>query len=192
MKVRLNLSTKPQQNRRPFIAAAVLIGVIAVLALVVLSRAAYLSWNANRDVRAEISTFDQQIRGTSAQQAELAAYFRSPRARDVLDRANFLNSLIDERSFPWTDIFQSLEQTLPDGVRVVSISPKLVNGRAELKLIVGAVNDQQKVRFLKAMETSKYFSNLEIVTERHSTQTGGQADPLDQIMLDLTVDYQTI
>ncbi|HTU34715.1 MAG TPA: hypothetical protein VMF66_13015 [Candidatus Acidoferrum sp.] len=192
MKVRLNLSTTPQQNRRPFIAAAVLTGVIAIVALVVLSRAAYISWNSNREVRADIATLQEQIRQSSANQTELASYFRSPAARDTLDRANFLNSLIDERSFPWTDIFQSLEQTLPDGVRVVSISPKLVNGRAELKLVVGAVDDQQKVRFLKAMETSKSFSNLQITAERHSLQTAGNADPLDQIMLDLTVDYQTI
>lgn len=192
MKIRLNLSTTPQQNRRPFIAAAVLTGLVAVVALVLLSRAAYSSWDSNREVRAEIATAEQQIGQSSAEQAQLAAYFRSPQARDTLDRAHFLNSLIDERSFPWTDIFQSLEKTLPDGVRVVSISPKLVNGRAELKLLIGAVNDQQKVRFLKAMETSRSFSNLVIVSERHNTQTGAQADPLDQIMLDLTVDYQTI
>lgn len=192
MKVRLNLSTTPQQNRRPFIAAAVLTGVVAVVGLAILSHAAYVSWNSNREVRAEIATLQQQIRRSSANQAELAAYFRSSQVRNTLDRANFLNSLIDERSFPWTDIFQSLEQTLPDGVRVVSISPSLVNGRAELKLVVGAVNDQQKVRFLKAMETSRSFSNLEIMSERHNTQTQGPADPLDQIMLDLKVDYQTI
>lgn len=190
MKVRLNLSTAPQENRRPFVAAAVLIGAIAAIALVVLSWAAYGSWSSDREVRAQISSLEDQIRQSTAEQARLAAYFHTPQARDILDRANFLNSLIDERSFPWTDIFQSLEQTLPDGVRVVSISPKLVNGRAELKLTVGAANDQQKVRFLKAMETSKSFSNLEITSERHSTKTE-QADPLDQVVLELEVMYQT-
>ncbi len=192
MKVRLNLSTTPQENRRPFIAAAVLIAVVGLAALVMLSRAAYASWNSDREVRAEIAALQQQIRRSNAEHAELAAYFHTPQVREILDRANFLNSLIDERSFPWTDIFQSLEQTLPDGVRVVSISPKLVNGRAELELIVGAANDQQKVRFLKAMETSKSFSNLEITSERHNPQSQGQADPLDQITINLTVDYQTI
>jgi Tfp pilus assembly protein PilN len=187
MKIRLNLSTTPQENRRPFVAATVLIGVIAAIALLVISRAAYESWNADREVRAQIAALESQIRQSSAEQAELAVYFRSPQAGDIMDRANFLNSLIDERSFPWTDIFQSLEQTLPDGVRVVSISPKLVNGRAELKLTVGAANDEQKVRFLRAMETSRSFSNLEITAERHSEK----ADPLDQILLELNVMYQT-
>lgn len=190
MKVRLNLTTAPQENRRPFVAAAVLIGAIGAIALIVLSWAAFGSWSSDRDVRSQISSLQDQIRQSTAEQARLAAYFHTPQARDIMDRANFLNSLIDERSFPWTDIFQSLEQTLPDGVRVVSISPRLVNGRAELKLTIGAANDQQKVRFLKAMESSKSFSNLEITSERHSTQPG-QADPLDQVVLELEVMYQT-
>ncbi|HEV2206772.1 MAG TPA: hypothetical protein VGR36_09535 [Candidatus Acidoferrales bacterium] len=190
MKVRLNLTTAPQENRRPFVAAAVLIGAIGAIALIVLSWAAFGSWSSDRDVRSQISSLQDQIRQSTAEQARLAAYFHTPQARDIMDRANFLNSLIDERSFPWTDIFQSLERTLPDGVRVVSISPRLVNGRAELKLTIGAANDQQKVRFLKAMESSKSFSNLEITSERHSTQPG-QADPLDQVVLELEVMYQT-
>ena len=70
--------------------------------------------------------------------------FKSPAAQQVLDRAAFLNSLIDERSFPWTKIFMDLEQTLPPGVRVVSISPRLVNGRAEVQLKVGAATDESE------------------------------------------------
>lgn len=190
MKVRLNLSTKPQQNHRPFIAASLLIGVIGIIALLVLSRAAYVSWNSDRQIRAQISSLESQVRQSAAQRAQLAAYFRTAQASDIMDRANFLNSLIDERSFPWTDIFQALERTLPDGVRVVSISPSLVNGRAELKLTVGAANDQQKVRFLKAMETSPSFSNLEITSERRSTSAQAD-DPLDQVVLELEVMYQT-
>ena len=188
MKVRLNLSTAPQENRRPFLAAAVLIAVIGVIALVLLVWAGFSSWQSNRQVRARMTALQDEIRQSTAEQNQLAAYFRTSGARDIMDRANFLNSLIDERSFPWTDIFESLEKTLPDGVRVVSISPKLVNGRAELTLTVGAVNDQQKVSFLRAMETSKSFSNLEIMSEKHNAQ----GDPLDQVVLELNVDYETI
>ena len=189
MKVRLNLSTTPQENRRPFLAAAVLIAVVGVVALVLLAHAGFNSWESNRQVRTSIAALQSQIRQSSAEQNQLAAYFRTPAAQDIMDRANFLNSLIDERSFPWTDIFESLEKTLPDGVRVVSISPTLMNGRAQLKLTVGAVNDQQVVSFLRAMENSKSFSNLAIVSERYSTQS---TDPLDQVLVELNVEYQTI
>jgi len=187
VKVRLNLSTAPQENRRPFIAASLLIGLLGALALVLLSRAAYHSWESNRVERSQISAVQARIRESAIEQARLAAYFQGSGPRDVMDRANFLNSLIGERSFPWTRIFESLEQTLPDGVRVVSISPKLANGRAEVTLSVGAVNDEQKIKFLQAMEKSKDFSNLEIVSERRAEK----ADVFDQIVLQLKVTYET-
>jgi len=188
MKVRLNLSTTPQENRRPFLAASVLIAVVGVAALVLLSRAAYSSWQANRQVRSTIAGLQSRIRRSAVEQSQLATYFHTPQAREIMDRANFLNSLIDQRSFPWTDIFASLERTLPDGVRVVSISPKLVNGRAQLALTIGAVNDQQKISFLKAMESSKSFANLQILAEKHDSK----ADSLDQVLIELSVEYQAI
>jgi hypothetical protein len=187
VKVRLNLSTAPQENRRPFLAGSSVLGVLGLLALVLLSRAAYESWQSVRIERSQMSAVEDKIRVSAREQALLAAYFRGPEPRDVMDRANFLNSLIGERSFPWTRIFESLEETLPDGVRVASISPKLANGRAEVTLKIGAANDTQKIKFLQALEKSKDFANLEIVSERRPEK----ADALDQIVLELKVTYET-
>ena len=61
MKLRLNLSTTPQENHRPFIAGAVAVGTVGLLALLVLSHAAYSSWQSNRELRAEIAHWQQQI-----------------------------------------------------------------------------------------------------------------------------------
>jgi Tfp pilus assembly protein PilN len=188
MKLRLNLSTAPRENRRPFLAAATLIGAIGLIALAILSQAAYRSWQSNRAARANMAELERQIRESTTQQAQLAAYFRAPEAQKILDRATFLNSLIGERSFPWTKIFAALEETLPPGVRVVSISPQLINGRAELALTIGAANDEQKIRFLEAMEKSRSFSNVQITSERDSTEPNA----LDRVVLNLKVVYETI
>jgi hypothetical protein len=187
MKLRLNLSTTPQENRRPFLAAATLIGTIGLIALVSLSQAAYHSWQSNRVVRAQIADLERQVRESTTKQAQLAVYFQTPGVQKTLDRASFLNGLIGERSFPWTKIFVALEETLPAGVRVVNISPKLVNGRAEVALTIGAANDEQKIRFLEAMEKSKSFSNVQITSERTSSEPSAS----DRITLELKVVYET-
>jgi Tfp pilus assembly protein PilN len=187
MKLHLNLATAPQPNRRPFLAAAALAGTLGVLALALLSHAAYRSWQASRQLRADINRWEQEIRAGQQRQQDLQSYFKGPGARQTLDRSAFLNSLIDERSFPWTKIFMDLEQTLPPGVRVVSISPQLVNGRAEVTLEVGAASDETKIQFLQAIEKSKMFSGMIVRDERHSGQSGSA----DQITLDLTVWYST-
>ena len=79
-----------------------------------------------------------------------------------------------------------LEQTLPAGVRVVSISPRLQNGRAEVTLQVGAQSDESKIEFLKAMEKSKEFTGM-VVKDEQRRDTGSE----DKITLNLSVWYST-
>ncbi|MGH9684714.1 MAG: hypothetical protein ACRD4S_14020 [Candidatus Acidiferrales bacterium] len=191
MKLHLNLATKPLDNRRPFLAASALLGALAIIALVFLSHVAYRSWRANRDLRAEISGYQDEIRSDRQKQQELEMFFRTPGAQQVLNRAAFLNSLIGRRSFPWTKVFMDLEQTLPPGVRVVRISPALVNDRAKVTLTVGASSDESKIKFLKALEDSKVFSDVEVDQERHPTQTNQQTQG-DKVEVSLTVWYTTI
>lgn len=187
MKLRLNLATNPQANNRPFLAAATTVGTVGILALLVLSHAAYTSWEANRTIRMDTARWESQIRLDQQRHRALEAYFRSPRAKRILDRSAFLNSLIEERSFPWTDIFTDLGRVLPPGVRVVSISPHLENGRAKLSLRVGAATNSSKLQFLDAIQKSKDFSGLVVQDERNmaSPKAG------DKIVLDLIVWYST-
>jgi len=188
MKLRLNLSTTPQENNRPFLAGAALVGTLGFIALLILAFASYQSWQSNRALRADTARWQQEVQRDREKQAELSSYFHSPAAQRVLDRADFLNSLIDARSFPWTKIFMDLEQTLPPGVRVMSIAPKLMNGRAELDLEVGASSDETKIQFLQAIEKSKVFSGMEVQQERHADAASSAALPNpDRVTLNLSV-----
>lgn len=188
MKLRLNLSTAPHINKRPFLVGAGLVGTIAALALVILAHAAYDSWRMNRDVRADVSHWETEIRVNQQKQQSLGSYFLSPQAKQVLDRSGFLNSLIGQRSFPWTKIFMDLEGTLPPGVRVVSISPKLQEGRALVEITVGAATDEGKLKFLQALEKSRVFTGIQVKDERRPDQATTQ----DRVVVNLTVWYATI
>lgn len=187
MRLRLNLATAPQANNRPFLAGAALTGLLGLIAFLLLSHATYVSWRASRDLRADIARWEDQIRQDRQRRQDLENYFRSAAAQQVLDRSGFLNSLIDERSFPWTKIFMDLEQTLPPGVRVVSISPKLVNGRAEVAMEIGAQTDASEIEFLQAIEKSTVFSGMVVKDVKRAEQPG----TADKIVLNLTVWYST-
>jgi Tfp pilus assembly protein PilN len=188
MKLRLNLATAPQENKRPFLTGSILVGTLAVAALFFLSHEVYSTWRASRTLRNDVSRWQREIRAKRQQQAELAAYFATPEAQQMMDHSKFLNSLIAERSFPWTKVFMDLEGTLPPGVRVVSIAPHLLNGRAEVTLEIGAANEDGVVRFFEAMEHSKVFSGMVVKSNR---PVAGQAESSDRIVVDLTVWYAT-
>lgn len=187
MKLNLNLATRPLENKRSFLALAVLAGAIEIVALAVLFHAAYDSWRSSRELRAEIGGYQAQIRADYLRHQQLKAFFMTPKATEVLGRAAFLNSLIDERGFPWTKVFMDIEQTLPPGVRVVSIAPRLENTRAKVTLVVGADNDQDMVKFLQSLETSKAFSGV-AVQEEHYIVKPTSTDKVEAL---LTVWYET-
>lgn len=187
MKIRLNVSTNPQENKRPFLAGAFLAGAAGLVALGFLANASWNAWQSSRRVRREISVAEDEIRVNSQKQGALKAYFETKEVGQVLDRAGFLNSLIGERSFPWTKIFMDLEETLPAGTRVVEISPRLENGRAEVELTVGAANEEALIRFLKSMESSKVFSGMMVRQEQVAKEPASS----DKIEINLTVWYST-
>jgi hypothetical protein len=69
---------------------------------------------------------------------------------------------------------------------VVSIEPRQVKGRVEVKLTVGASNDEAKLKFLRALEESKQFSGIELDSEHSPKATGATGD---QKTVELTAVY---
>ena len=103
-------------------------------------------------------------------------------------RAAYLNALIEQRAFPWIKIFMDLERILPEGARVVSIEPKLEGDNVQLRVLVGATSDESKLKFLKALETSPEFSNIQLLSESRPQRP----DQTDRVMLDLVAQYSVI
>jgi type IV pilus assembly protein PilN len=188
MKVRLNLSTSPLESNRRFAAGAFLVGAIAILAFLGLSLRAYSVWRSDKVFRGHQATLQSQITALQQQRQSLSAFFENPDTVRRRQRAAYLNSLIQERAFPWIKIFMDLEKILPEGVRVISIEPKLVGDNVQLTFQVGAMSDEGKLKFLKALETSPEFSHIELENESRSNRP----DQADRVTLNLQAQYSVI
>ena len=103
------------------------------------------------------------------------------------ERAAYLNSIIDESSFLWTQMFMDIEHLKPGGVRLLSISPKMVKGNMEVHLRVGATSDEAKLKFLRALEGSKDFAKVVVLNNQVATQPGG-----DQQTFELSLIYTRV
>ena len=188
MKVRLNLSTSPLESNRRFTVGAGVVGTIAVLALLVLSYRTYSVWRSDKELRGKQDALEVQIDNLQKQRQSLSSFFENPDTMQRRQRAAYLNSLIQQRAFPWIKIFMDLEKILPEGVRVVSISPKLAGDTLQLTVLVGAMNDESKLKFLKALENAPEFSHIELLSETRP-QT---AQTTDRVMLSLQAQYSVI
>lgn len=185
MKVRLNLATSPLENNRRFVLGSGLLGAAVLVALVMLSSSAFGNWNANRSVRNEMADLNQKMRDFRGQRKELDEFFKRLETRKIMDRAAFLNGLIEQRSFPWTKMFTDLERLLPVGVRVVSISPRMAGGRVEVKLSIGAQNDEGKLKFIETLEKSTEFERIQVMSETRPTRP----EEGDRVLLELVAFY---
>jgi type IV pilus assembly protein PilN len=167
MRIRLNLSTKPLETHRRFIAGSGVVGFVGVIVFLSLGWHVYLARKANAEMRAKSGKIQQQVAELGQQRTALAEFFASEENAKLHDRADFINSLIDARSFNWTLMFMDLEKVLPGGVRVISIEPKQEKGRIEVKLLVGAVSDEAKLKLIKALEESGSFKHVQLITHNH-------------------------
>ncbi len=188
MKVRLNLSTSPLQSNRRFALAAGIVGTIAVVALLVLSYRTYSAWKIDKDFRARQNSLQLQIAKLQQQRQDLSGFFENPGTVQRRQRAAYLNSLIQQRAFPWIKIFMDLERILPEGVRVVSIEPQLKGDSLQLTFLVGAMSDEGKLKFLKALESSPEFSHIELLSESRPARP----EQNDRVMLSLQAQYSVI
>ncbi len=176
MYVRLNLATNPLQSHRRFLAGWAAVGVLGLFLFLGLGWRAYNLRKAEEDLRARRGKIQQEMDTVERQRKELEVYFAQQEAAGFQDHAKFVVGVLQARSINWTQMFMDLERILPPGVRIVHIQPKLEKGVVSVHFVVGATNQEAKLKLLKSFENSSSFSHVELLSERSASQPG--ADPL--------------
>lgn len=186
MKVRLNLATSPLQTHRKFLVASTLIGVVAAIVCVALGWHLYSVRKSEEVLRARADEVRHEMVGLLGQRDELETFFKEDQNARLYERSVFLNSLIDEQSLNWTQMFMDFEKILPAGVRLLSIEPVHAKGGVHVRLQVGALNDEAKIKLFRALENSAQFKDFRENSETYSEPAQGD---LDHLHISLTVVY---
>ena len=187
MKVRLNLATKALETHRRFLAGVGLTAIVAGFVFLGLGWHVYSAREAQAEFRRRTEKSRREMATLEAQRSELDGFFHRQDVSNLHDRATFINTILDARSFNWTLMFMDLERVLPGGVRVISIAPTQVGGHVELKLTVGAANDEAELKFEHALEESKEFKGSRILDVRPGSSNAHQTP--DQRIIQLTTIY---
>ena len=188
MRVRLNLATKPLQTHRKFLAVSGLIGALAGVVFLALAGHVYSVRKSNEALRMRADGVRREMVGLMRQRDELENFFKEEQNARLNEHSTFLNSLIDEQSLNWTQMFMDLEKILPTGVRLVNIEPAHDKGQVLVKLQVGAISDDAKLKFVRALESSPAFKEVREIGEKYAEPQPGSGD-LDRVQIQLTVVY---
>ena len=181
MQVRLNIATKPLESHRRFLVGAGLLAVLGGVIFLALGWHVYSTLRAQEALRHKEEENNNRAALLQRRRKELDDFFAKTENARLKERASFVNGIIDERSFDWTQMFMDLEKLVPVGVHVVSIQPQLEKGHMFVRLVVAATSDESKIKFLHAMENSPAFSNVELLSVHTGQSSAEQALELHAI-----------
>jgi Tfp pilus assembly protein PilN len=154
----LNLARRPFRNERlqtlgVSAAAVLLMGLTAWHAVVVrnlLPRRTSALHQEVAELEKKLEHFRNErrsIRVTVPEKRTLAQWTR-------------VKELVDQRLFSWTDLFASLEEVIPDGVRLVSVVPKVVKGEVEINISAMVRTNDDGWEFYRVLEDHAEFSDV--------------------------------
>lgn len=173
MRFTINLARAPRENRRR---AWVLWGgscALAAVALVVLAVVSIRGWRAAASIRAETNRVEARTAPLRQQRAALVAALSQPSAHAAVQRAQFLNQLIDQKAVSWTRLFERLEALLPAQVQLLSIRPAQQKGGTALQMIVAAPSVAAALPFLQHLEEAPDFASPQLgMVSAHQNPNG--------------------
>lgn len=172
MKVNLNLSSNPFVNNRSFY---LLVGCL----FFVLVGVSYWNVALQGKVHARKIKMDsslnhsrEQFEELEREEKEIKARLLKPETADFLETVEFVNGLVEKRTFSWTALLNDLEQLTPGSIQVVSIRPRVVKNEFGIEITANARNSADYIEFIRNLENSDKFQNLTPIFEDLSKTPG--------------------
>jgi type IV pilus assembly protein PilN len=180
MRLDINLASQPYEDARHFwMRWGTAAGVLGLLTLILLTLDITGWVDARRD-RVAINQAKTMIARRDAVRANAEQILNLPKNRTTRDESQFLNQLIERKSFSWTQVLESLEKVMPPRVHLVSISPALDEDKQlVLKMMVAGDSRDRAVELVRRMEDSRRFAQTYIVREAHMESQTGDSEQVE-------------
>lgn len=197
MRIGINLATRPFADLGPALKGLrIAMAVLAVVAIGMVFGLRALHQRAEQ-ARARAHLLDGQIARVKQERQGYQAMMQEPQNALVLNQADSLNKLFDEKAFSWTLAMEDLETVLPGGVQVTSIEPaRDKDGRITLHLRVLGPRDRA-IELVSNLEHSRRFIHPRIANES-SESSGGPGERLEpvsatnRVNFDLEAEYNPL
>ena len=105
----------------------------------------------------EVTRLEAEAVRLRAEQASLRSVAPEPKA---LARWLVVKELVDRRAFSWTNLFARLEERLPEGARLVSITPNVHRGEIGLDVLAVVRSPEVGWQFIRLLEEGGDFADV--------------------------------
>jgi hypothetical protein len=169
--IRTNLTTRPFYNENAVHAA------LAALAVVVIALTAFNAYRIvtlsrrHTELAARSSREDTRAQDLNRQATQTRTRIDTGELETIAAAAREANTIIDQRTFPWTDLFNHIETTLPSDVMLTAVRPHIEKGEVTLSLAVVGRRVEDVDAFMDKLESTGAFRDL-LVVEDEPTEEG--------------------
>jgi type IV pilus assembly protein PilN len=178
MRLDINLASQPYEDARQFwMRWGTALAAVAILTLALLT-ITVSGWFAARRDHARIAALKASIAQRDLKRQQAEEFLNRPENRSTRDQSQFLNELIERKSFSWTRVLEDLEKVMPARVHLVAIQPELDDdNQLRLKLSVAGDSRDRGLELARRMEDSRRFAQTHIVNE--SFRPSATGDPFE-------------
>jgi hypothetical protein len=166
--LRTNLATRPFYNERGVqlgLAAAALV----VLALTVFNVVTVVSLSRQNTELSASSDHDRaEAQRLTAEAQQIRSGLNQAELKVLAAAAGEANSLIDQRTFSWTQLFNQIEKTIPADVMLKAVQPSFDDNRIVLTLTVVARRAEDIDLFIDELEDTGAFFEFFPETDRRT------------------------
>lgn len=166
MRLDINLASQPYEDSRQFwIRWGTAIAGLGLLTIFLVAMT-ITGWANARHDHAAIAQVRQQIADRDMFHAEAEATLNRAENRTTRDESQFLNDLIERKSFSWTQVLESMEKVMPPRVHLVNITPASdEDNQISLKMTVAGESRDRVLELMRRMEESQRFAHTNVVSE---------------------------
>jgi Tfp pilus assembly protein PilN len=158
--LRTNLSTRPFYNERlvhlALGLAAVIVAVITGLNLVQVVRLSRENTSLSARIREDRAAADEYSRKARSTRQNI----NQDELKLVVAAAREANTLIDSRTFSWTQFFNHIESTLPPDVMLASVRPTIDEDTTRVTMVVLARRAEDLEEFMDKLEATGAFEKV--------------------------------
>ena len=155
-RIPVNLATNPIERRQWL--QRVTLGTAAAVALLTLAHLAlgWILWSAPEAPEPDLSALEL-IEQWSDEVDELTSASDPDRAYNAAVQTGLSNALIDRRVFSWSALFNALEESMPDDVRLDAVQPVTTLDGVRVSLTAASESGESLLAFLSRLEERPEF-----------------------------------
>lgn len=191
MRLDINLASTPYEDAQSFYQRAAIAVAAVVIVTVVLVFVVASETRSARQLGRQLDAANHEITTLNRQEQEARAILERPENQGTRNQSQFVNSLLAQRAFSWTQVFADLEKIMPTRVHVVSINPELTKqNELAMKITVAGDSRDKAIELVHNLETSKHFRDAWVVNESNKpagAPAGG--GPVDTVQVQISALY---